>query len=129
MYLGWRVFYIRKKKRIRFGFLVQELTQWKSESLYRAMLAHPRFDPVICISPSLGYPGAEDKLIEYCRSKGYNYVLLDENKTIVNQMILDFGAPNKPYMKETYRFHWIENNKTILFYSLLFDCHNRILSC
>lgn len=117
-YLNTRVFFIRKKRVIRFGFLVQELTQWKSEYLYLFMLSHPRFDPVICISPSLGYPGAENKLIEYCRSKGYDYVLLDENKTIVNQIDLDFVAPEKPYMKEIHRLHWIENNKTIPYVSI-----------
>ena len=74
---------IRKKDTIRFGFLIQELTQWKSESLYQAMLAHPRFEPVLCISPSLGYPGAESALIGYCQEKGYDYFLLDPEKTIV----------------------------------------------
>ena len=48
--LKWRLFHcwqsvlvrrIRRKTTIRFGFLLQELSQWKTESLYKAMLAHP----------------------------------------------------------------------------------------
>lgn len=113
MYLEWRVFFIRKKKRIRFGFLVQELTQWKSESLYRAMLAHPRFDPLICISPCLDYPGAETTLIDYCISKGYVYYRLDPGKTISKQLSLDFVLPEKPYIKDMHRLHQIDNNRSI----------------
>ena len=53
--LKWRAYHfwlwlkmisIRKKDRIRFLFILQELSQWKTESLYKAMLDHPRFEPI-----------------------------------------------------------------------------------
>lgn len=77
------------------------------------MLAHPRFEPILCISPCLGYPGAESSLINYCKSKGYNYFLLDPNKTISEQITLDFVTPEKPYVKEIHRLHQIDNNRSI----------------
>lgn len=113
LYLDGKVRLIRKKDQIRFGFLLQELSQWKTESLYKAMLAHPRFEPVLCISPSLGYPGAEKTLMEYCRSKGYEYVWLDPGKTIKEQLNLDFVTPQKPYPTEIHLLHQVDHNKSI----------------
>ena len=114
-YLAWRVWQIRRKDRIRFGFLLQELTQWKTESLYLAMRAHPRFDPVLCISPSLGYPGAENALMDYCKEKGYEYFLLDPGKTIAEQIDVDIVTPEKPYLKEMHLLHQINSNRHIPF--------------
>lgn len=111
--ISLRVKYIRKKDRIRFGFLLQELTQWKSEALFHAMLVHPRFDPILCISPSLGYPGAENILINYCREKGYGFFLLNPQKTIFEQIDLDFVVPEKPYQNEIHELHQIDKNKSI----------------
>ena len=122
--IKWRIFHlwitsrvhrIRKKQKIRFGFLIQELTQWKSEFLYKAMLAHPRFEPILCISPSLGYPGAERSLIDYCQTRGYNYCLLDPDNTIIEQICIDFVVPEKPYQKEMHPLHQIERNKQLPF--------------
>ena len=113
--LSLRVKRIRCKKRIRFAFLVQELTQWKSESLFNAMLAHPRFDPVLCISPSLGYPGAEKALVDYCIEKGYVFFSLNPQQTISQQIDVDFVLPEKPYQKEMHPLHQIDSNKRIPF--------------
>lgn len=112
-FLSLRIWQIRKKKMIRFGFLLQELTQWKSESLFKAMLVHPRFDPILCISPSLSYPGAENVLIEYCRRKGYEIFLLNPEKTIVEQIDVDMVVPEKPYQNETHKLHQVDRNKRI----------------
>lgn len=113
LYLDGKVRLIRKKNQIRFGFLLQELSQWKTESLYKAMLAHPRFEPILCISPSLGYPGAEKTLMEYCRGKGYEYVWLDPGNTINEQLDLDFVTPQKPYPKQIHLLHQVDYNKSI----------------
>lgn len=114
-YLFLRIRQIRRKDKIRFGFLLQELTQWKSEPLFKAMLTHPRFEPVLCISPSLGYPGAERTLIDYCKIKGYDYHLLDPEKTIDEQIDVDIVVPQKPYQGEMHEKHQIDSNKRILF--------------
>ena len=106
---------IRRKDTIRFGFLLQELSQWKTEPLYKAMLAHPRFEPILCISPCLEIAGAERQLIEYCREKGYDYVWLDAGKRIKEQVDLDIALPEKPYYKQIHRLHQMEQNRTIPF--------------
>ena len=118
LFHGWmslRIWRIRRKERIRFGFLLQELSQWKSESLYKAMLVHPRFDPVLCISPCLEIPGAENRLIGYCKEKGYVFLLLDPLKTIKEQIGLDIVRPEKPYLSQIYEQHRIEKNWSIPF--------------
>ena len=114
-YLEFRMFCIRRKKKIRLCFLVQELTQWKTESLYKAMLEHPRFEPVLAISPCLGYPGAEKELMKYCDSKGYEYVWLDPQKTIGEQLKIDVAIHEKPYPKEMHLAHQVDNNRKLPF--------------
>lgn len=108
--LMWRV---RKKKVIRFGFLVQELTQWKTELLYKKMLDHPRFEPVLLISPSLGYPDAENVLMDYCNNKGYKYCLIDSDSPIGKQVKVDMVTPQKPYYYEIPFAHQPERNKIL----------------
>lgn len=114
-YLQFRMFCIRRKKKIRFCFLLQELTQWKTELLYQAMLKHPRFEPIIAISPCIGYPGAEKELMKYCDSKGYQYVWLDPEKTIVEQLRVDMATYQKPYLSETHPAHRVDSNRRIPF--------------
>ena len=53
IYVRCRVAKIRKKKKIRFLFVLQDLSQWKSENLYLFMLQHERFDPVLGITNNL----------------------------------------------------------------------------
>lgn len=103
----------RKKQVIRFLFILSELTQWKTESLYLAMLKNPRLEPILGITPSRGYPGAENTLIEYCRERGYNLIRLDSEKTISSQIQVDFVMHQKPYKNEIHPAHYINRNKSI----------------
>ena len=113
LWMSFMVFRIRRKKRIRFLFILSELTQWKTESLYLAMCKHPRFEPVLGITPSLGFAGAETKVIKYCEEKGYPYILLDSGKSIVSQVDVDFITHQKPYLNEIHPAHWISNNRHV----------------
>ena len=99
-YLEFRVCCIRRKKTIRFGFLIQELSQWKTERLYLAMLAHPRFEPVLCISHNDWYPGSEMVMMDYCGRQGYKSVSLDPTRTFREQIKLDMVTLQKPYRTE-----------------------------
>lgn len=114
-WMSLAVWKIRRKEKIRFGFLLQELSQWKTEPLYQAMLAHPRFEPVLCISPCLEIAGAENRLIEYCREKGYEYMLLDPGKRIKEQAGIDFALPEKPYSTQIHTMHWVDRNRDVPF--------------
>lgn len=79
------------------------------------MLKHPRFDPILAVSPSIGYPGAEKELMKYCDSKGYKYVWLDPEKTIGEQLQVDIATYQKPYLSETHPAHRVDTNKRIPF--------------
>ena len=120
--MKWRLFHvwldmkmrrIRKKDRIRFLFVLQEVTQWKTEALYQAMLAHLRFEPVIGITKCLWAPGAEDTMIAYCKEKGYSYVWLDPEKTFSEQIQVDIVLHQKPYSMEINPAHYINANQKI----------------
>ena len=96
-FLEWKIRHIRKKEIIRFLFILQELSQWKTEMLYLAMLEHPRFEPILGIAPCIEYPGAEEQVIDYCRKKNYHFVMLNPESGISSQLKTDFLAHQKPY--------------------------------
>lgn len=111
--MEWRMRHVRKKEKIKFLFVLQELSQWKTEMLYNVMLGHPRFEPIIGIAPCLGYPGAESKVIEYCKNKGYPYILLDPKQALRKQLPVDIVAHQKPYSREINPAHRIKKNLSI----------------
>ena len=111
--LAFRMMQIRKRDTIRFLFVLQEMSQWKTEMLYKAMQNHPRFEPILGIVPCMESPGAEQKVIEYCREHDYKYVLLSPQKTIIEQLDIDIIAHQKPYSDSIYPLHQINANKRI----------------
>lgn len=111
--LAFRMLQIRKRKTIRFLFILQEMSQWKTEMLYKAMLRHPRFEPLLGITPCMENPGAEQKVMAYCREKNYDYILLSPEKTIEQQLDVDIIAHQKPYSDSIHPLHQINANKRI----------------
>ena len=111
-YLPQKINEIRNKKKIRFLFLLQELSQWKTECLYLAMLNHPRFEPILGITPCVEFSGAENKLIDYCKSKGYQFCLIDKDKTLV-QVHPDIVTHQKPYESLFHPKHFLTSNLSI----------------
>lgn len=73
LYVPYRAATLRRKERINVVFVVMSLGAWKSEMLYREMLAHPRFNPLLLISKN-HEDNEMDKLRQYALSKGYDYV-------------------------------------------------------
>lgn len=63
---------LRKKDNITVLFVLVNLGVWKSESLYNAMLKHPKFNPIIVIS-KFNPKDNNDNLKEYCKAKEYEY--------------------------------------------------------
>lgn len=104
---------VRRKEKIRFGFILQDLPQWKTEMLYKHMQTHPRFEPVICITPHVYGTGSEKLLEEYCKAKGYGYVLLSPEKKLKRQIDIDMATHQKPYQREIHPAHRIDRNKSI----------------
>lgn len=112
-YLPYRVRQIRRKDKIHVLFILQELSQWKTECLYLAMLKHPRIEPTLGIVPSLAYPGAEKKLEKYCSDKNYDYLLLDTKKTFAKQVSVDIVIHQRPYPISFYSPYRVTKNLSI----------------
>lgn len=112
-YLPYKVQQIRKKDKIQILFILQELTQWKSEGLYLAMLNHPRIEPTLGIVPSLTYEGAEKEVERYCKEKNYRYLLLDTKKSFAKQLEVDIVIHQRPYQENFYPSYKISKNLSI----------------
>lgn len=111
--LSVRMVQIRRRETVRFLFVLQELSQWKTEMLYKAMLNHPRFEPILGIVPCMENPGAEQRVVEYCREHNYSFVFLSTEKTIAQQLDVDIIAHQKPYSDSIHPLHQINANKKI----------------
>lgn len=96
-YQNRRIKRIRKKKQITVLFIIGEASTWKTETLYRAMLAHPRFRPVLGVTESLQVPGSKSILIDYLREKQYDYVDLDIPGNSIARIHPDIKFYYKPY--------------------------------
>ncbi len=72
VYIPIKATKIRNKKFIKVLFPLENLGAWKTESLYEAMLAHPRFKPILLIGKS-GEEDDRENLIRYCKLKRYKY--------------------------------------------------------
>ena len=64
--LAW---HIRRKKKIQVLFVLQYLSEWKTEALYIAMLHHPRFEPILGITPCIEIEGEEKRVMDYCEKR------------------------------------------------------------
>jgi len=114
IWLPGKVFITRRKKHIKVAFALASLGAWKTELLYKAMLDHPRFEPMLVIIQS----HEEDNsaaLIEYFRSKGYGFTLLSENETICQRLSPDIIFYQKPYEGSYFINHRYSQNRQALF--------------
>lgn len=100
---------MRKKEVITVAFMVLNLPCWKCDSVFRLMMQHPRFRPVIWIVPELQIKDADEQLCNLLKMREFfdqrNY-LVAELYTL-EQMREEY-APDvvflaKPYMGVT---HW-----------------------
>lgn len=92
---------IRKKNKIRVAFVVYDIAKWRSESIYKAMLSHPRFEPIIVLA--MHYPYYADYFLTIqifedtvaaIRDKGYQFVTGKKSvdiETLVDPDIIFYG--------------------------------------
>ncbi|MCW2119884.1 CDP-glycerol glycerophosphotransferase family protein [Flavobacterium sp. 7A] len=70
---------IQKKEKVIVAFFLIHESVWKYDHLYKLMVAHPKFDPIIFVCPVINY-GQESMLFEMdksyksYKSKGYNVI-------------------------------------------------------
>lgn len=90
--------WLRRKSVIKVAFVVPELGFWKTEALYRAMLQHERFRPVLLVIPSTEVPTGADAVVEYFKSRGYDYIDMRQTKKSIKQVLRpDIIFYQKPY--------------------------------
>lgn len=116
---------IRKKESIKVLFVVNELPTWKTESLYQAMHAHPRFEPILGVTLSLDMPELRQPLINYCNQKGYKWADMD---MMAYNPIKDVIKPDiifyeKPYMECYHHRHTLQQHLNSLFCYIFYSSH------
>lgn len=97
-YSRYRLKQIRKKDKIKILFIIAELGAWKTESLYKRMLSHDRFEPILGVTTSIEVPGSKDSLINYIKSNGYSFVDLDVESNSISKINPDIKFYYKPYV-------------------------------
>ena len=98
---------LREKEVIGVLFVCIDLAVWKNDSLFDAMMKHPRFSPCILIAPEMQLKDPEERkrymqsLIDYCNLRGFpHFTLCDESGNTQGQRIpeeYDILIYSKPY--------------------------------
>lgn len=114
IYQPWRAFVVRHKRKISVVFAIADLSCWKTESLYRAMLTHPRFRPILVM---VSFPGKEDyeNMEHYFQQKDYEYERVDDNETIIGRFHPDILFYQQPYEYVHIDNHMYHHNMQTLF--------------
>lgn len=97
---------VRNKEVIDVLFVLNELGAWKTETLYKQMLEHPRFNVRLLLVPEIETPDAIDILIKYLEKKGYKYDAIgcEEDKLIASfsSDIIFYQKPYEGHMAKEY---------------------------
>lgn len=110
-----RVKIIRSKEKIKILFVISEVASWKTELLYRKMLKHSRFTPILGVSTSYAPPNEKEPLIEYLKLKGYEFEDLDKTNNSINKIAPDIIFYYKPYSICYSKGHFFDHNLKYLF--------------
>ena len=104
---------MRSRDAISVEFLINSLSAWKTEKLYEAMAAHPRFRPSISIPPSLDEADTR-ALRQYLTAKGYKF----RDMAAGDKINADIAFYQKPYAIFTERggYAYWRNAETLTCY-------------
>lgn len=97
LFIPFKVLQIRRKRKIEVVFIISELGAWKTETLYKEMLEHPRFSPKLAVVNSTENPDAKQILEHYLDARGYNYISLGDDELIYDHFTADIIFYQKPY--------------------------------
>lgn len=124
IYCPYKAFLIRRKPCIKVIFIITELGVWKSELLYLAMKAHPRFSPVLRVLPSTENDKAKEEVFDYLQKKQYDYEFIDKEEFVQKDFIADIIFYQKPYIWCYYPKHSFIHNKNALLCYVSYGIHN-----
>lgn len=105
---------VRHKEKINVLFLLPELGVWKTEALYKLMLQHPRFNPVLGLTTSLEVNEGKSIVKKYLDLKGYSYVDVDDC-AVYKALHTDIVFYQKPYQVIYLPHLRVQNNFNKLF--------------
>lgn len=93
---------LRSKPKIKVLFILNNLSKWKTEELFKEMLNCPRFQPIIgtAIINTDNKVEALKKnkiLLNYLGKKGYKFVMLNENTNLKKEIEPDIIIYQEPY--------------------------------
>jgi hypothetical protein len=111
IYIPLKAIEVRNKKNIRVLFPLGNLGAWKTESLYVAMLAHPRFKPILLIGKS-GEDDDRENLIRYCKFKKYQYKICED---LESPMWKSF-SPDIIFYQKPYSTCFLNNLRSLFCY-------------
>ncbi len=111
---------------------MSELSKWKTEYLYLAMLNHERFEPVIGVTLKMGDKPTESAtklllLIDYLNQQHYLYkelIGIDYIRNIINPDIILY---QEPYWSVIPKEYTLLNNMQSLFISIGYAFHSLLL--
>lgn len=95
--MPYKVRKMRSKKIINVLFIITEIGPWKTKELYKAMLKHPRFNPILGISESMEIPSAKKEVIDSLVKSGFDFVDLDVDSQRKKMLSSDIVFYQKPY--------------------------------
>lgn len=111
---------LRKKENIRVLFVLSDVSLWKTEGLYREMLVHPRFSPILgtCLITS-DIPSESirkyNALKDYLLMKGYSYKeIFDLRKDRLGADIVFFQQPYENVISPNVFYHSLIRSKTLI---------------
>lgn len=117
LYIKVAGYLVRRKSSIKVLFILGEKSVWKSEALYKLMIEHPRFDPILGVTTSLEVPGSKAPLIQYLESKSYSFIDLDCSLKSINRINPDIIIYYKPYSNSIPEEHVYWNHlKSLIVY-------------
>lgn len=91
---------MRTKEKISVLFVLSDLSLWKTECLYKAMLSHDRFEPILGTCLITADVASEsirkyENLIEYLKHKGYKYTEIYQQN--IKEIDADIVFYQQPY--------------------------------
>lgn len=115
---------IRLKRKIKVLFVLSDLSLWKTETLYKAMLSHPRFEPILgltlltCDTPSEVIRKYYN-LKNYILDNGYNFLELEGS--LITKIEPDITFYQQPY--DNFVSTTVDYSKIIKNGGLICDIH------
>lgn len=121
----WNLFRLRHKKSIRVLFVLTDLSLWKTELLYQKMSEHPRFTPILGITPTQVDPEeSREMLRNYCKERKYEYQDIYTKASLTAQTGADIIVYPQPYSSNYYPRHYYTNNPSALVVHFPYGVHS-----